>query len=175
MNDTNTLLIRKGDEGEVVNTFTEWGIVCAKVPFKAGGTTKKLPSREWNDEHGADTYIPQRMYMEAYDAEFEFAYKGEELVMNIMNLSQAFTQIDAFKKWLTGNDGQPGEETGASLTIYSPYSTIGRKNCYLVSISNEDPCVIAKGRGTNLYNENVVTFKATFRVTDPVTNVTLSE
>ena len=92
-----------------------------------------------------------------------------------MNLSMALTQIDAFKKWLTGNDGQSDEGTGASLAIYSPFSTIGRKDCYLVSISDEEPCVIAKGRGTNIYNENVVTFKATFKVTDPVTNVTLTE
>lgn len=173
MDDINALLIRKGDDGEVVNTFTEWGIVCAKVPFDLGGTTKELPTRSWNDEHGEDVYIPSRLCMEAYDTEFEFAYKGEELVMNIMNLSQAFTQIDAFRKWLTGNDGQPGEGTGASLVIYSPFSTIGRK-CYLKKFSDEDPCVIAKGRGTNLYNENVVTFKATFRVTDPMTNEVLS-
>lgn len=175
MNDTNTLLIRKGDDGEVVNTYTEWGIVCAKVPFKAGGTTKKLATRDWADEDGTDTFIPTRLCMESYDAEFEFAYKGEELATNIMNLSMALTQIDAFKKWLTGNDGQSDEGTGADLTIYSPFSTIGRKGCYLVSISDEEPCVIAKGRGTDIYNENVVTFKATFKVTDPVTNVTLTE
>ena len=177
MNKTNTLLIRKGDDGAVKNTFTQWGICCAKVPFKAGGETKDVPSRNFPDEDGEYSFIPKSLKMKAYNAEFEFVYSGEELAQNIMNLSHALTQIEAFKAWLTGNDDPTNypDGTGAELTIYSPYSNIGRKGCYLVSFSDEEPCVIAKGRGSTLYNENVVTFKGTFRVTDPVTQVTLSE
>ena len=41
-----TLLFQKGET--VVNSFTQWGIVCCKVPFKAGGKTKELPKQDWH-------------------------------------------------------------------------------------------------------------------------------
>lgn len=166
------LLFKRGESGEVVNSFLRWGIVCCKVPFKAGCKTKSLATRNWSDEDGEDAYVPSQLRYESYDAEFEFAYKGEELASNVMNLGLALTQIELFKTWLSGKDG---DVYGASLSIYSPYSCIGRQGCYLLSISDEAPCVIPKQHGSNLYHENVVTFKATFRVTDPVNNVILAE
>lgn len=166
MEERYTLLLQK-EGGNVVNSFTQWGIVCAKVPFKAGWKTKDLPKRDWKDENGEDVYIPAKIPVEAYDAEFEMAYKGQELSSNPFNLHLALAQIDAFKKWLTGNDTEEG--SGAMLSIYSPYSTIGRQKCYLLEIGSEEPHVQVKQEGNNLYNENVVTFKVKFRVTDPVT------
>lgn len=164
MEDRHTLYIKKGST--VVDTFSEWGIVCCAVPFKAGGRTKTLAKRDWYDEHGEDTYIPAKLFMEAYDAEFEFAYKGKELASNPFNLGLAFQCIDSFKQWLSGNDSVSG--TGAELSIYSPFSLIGKTGCYLLEISDEDPCVQTAYEDGNLYNENVVTFKAKFRVTEPM-------
>ena len=166
------LYIKKGD-APAVNTFTEWRIACCKVPFRTGGDVKDLPNRNWPDEHGDDTYMPARLMFQGYDAEFEMAYQGEELSTNPFNLSLAFAQMDAFKKWLTGNDTDGG--SGTTLMIYSPYSAIGRQECYLKKISDEDPCVQTKSMGGGLYHENVVTFKVTFRVCDPMTNVTLAD
>ena len=169
--DSRYALLFKKDNGNVVNSFSQWGIVCCKVPFKAGGKTKELAKREWYDEQGGDTYIPQKLMFEAYDAEFEMAYQGQELSSNPFNLSLAFRKIDAFKRWLSGNDTQQG--SGAELKIYSPYSSIGRQGCYLIEISSEDPHVQLKQENGNTYRENVVTFKVRFRVTDPMTNITL--
>lgn len=104
---------------------------------------------------------------EAYDAEFEMAYAGQELATNPFDLDLALTQIETFKKWLTGNNTENG--SGSELKIYSPYTTIGRQGCYLLEISNEEPHVQLKQEGSNLYHENIVTFKVKFRVTDPVT------
>ncbi len=170
MNDIHKLLIRKAS-GAVVDSFAQWGIVCQKVPFKAGGKTKELAKRVWYDEHGDDAYIPQKLTFEGYDAEFEMAYKGQELATNPYNLSLAFAQIDAFKKWLSGNDTADG--SSAELDIYSPYSTIGR-HCYLLEISDEEPALQEKEEAGNVYHENIVTFKVKFRVTDPMTNIVLS-
>ena len=172
MEDRYCLLFQKG-EGTVVNSFTQWGIVCCNVPFNAGGKTKQLASRSWHDEHGDDAYIPAAVKFEATDVEFEFAYKGQELASNPFNLSLAASQIDAFKLWLSGNDTSAG--SGAEMKIYSPFSAIGRQGCYLLEISNEEPKLQLKQERGNLYNENIVTFKAKFRITDPVTNIVLNE
>lgn len=171
MKDIYKLLFQKGS-GNVLDSYTQWGIVCCKVPFVAGGETKEVASRDWHDEHGEDAYIPQKLMFKAYDAEFEMAYKGQELASNPFDLDLAMTNISAFKKWLSGNDTQAG--SGAELKIYSPYSTIGRQGCYLVSISDEDPVVHTKAEGGNVYHENVVTFKVKFRVTDPMTDIVLT-
>lgn len=163
-----TLKFKKAGTSTVVDSYSQWGIVCCQVPFKAGRKTKQLASRNWHDEDGEDAYIPSSIMTEAYDAEFEMAYHGEELASNGFNLSKCFQAIDSFGKWLCGNDGN-----GASLSIYSPFSTIGRQGCYLLEIGSEEPFVMLKQTGRNLYNENVVTFKVKFRVTDPTTNITL--
>lgn len=172
MKDIYKLLFQKGS-GTVVDSYAQWGIVCCKVPFSAGCETKEVASRDWHDEHGEDAYIPQKLMFKAYDAEFEMAYKGQELATNPFDLDLAFTKISAFKKWLSGNDNSSG--TGAELKIYSPYATIGRQGCYLLSISDEDPVVHTKAEGSNVYHENVVTFKVKFRVTDPMTDIVLDE
>ena len=172
MNNRNTLLFQKGS-GSVVNSFTQWGIVCCKVPFKAGGKTKEPAKRDWHDEHGEDAYLPSKLMFEPYDAEFEMAYMGKELATNPFNLSLAMTKIEAFKKWLSGNNTTDG--SGSELKIYSPYAAIGRQKCYLSEISNEDARVVTRQEGGSIYNENVVTFKVKFRVCDPMTDITLSE
>lgn len=172
MKDRHILFFQKGN-GEVVNSFTRWGIVCCRVPFKAGGKTKELEKIALSDEHGEIVPFVPYLTFEAYDAEFEMAYKGEELSTNPFNLSLAFNKINEFKRWLSGNDTEQG--SGTELKIYSPYSAIGRQKCYLSAISDEAPFLHLKSQSGNLYNENVVTFKVTFRVTDPMTDIVLSE
>lgn len=171
MNGIYTLKFKK-DGGSVVDSFTQWGIVCAKVPFKAGGKVKELSKRTWYDEQGDDVYIPSKLMFEAYDVEFELAYMGKEMSANPFNLSLAFNKVNAFKKWLSGNDTQNG--SGAELSIYSPYSTIGRQGCFLLEISDESPEVHTRQEKGNIYCENILTFKVKFRVTDPMTNITLT-
>lgn len=162
-----TLLFKKGN-GSTVNSYSQWNIVCCDVPFKIGTKTKELPKRIWFDEHGDDAYIPSNLMMEGYDAEFEMA-----CVVNsqTFNLSGALGKIKSFRNWLTGNDSSSG--TGAEMKIYSPYSTIGRQGCYLLEFSNENPHLQLKQQGNNVYNENVLLFKVKFRVTDPMTDITL--
>lgn len=166
-----TLLFQKGTDS-VVNSYTQWGIVCAQVPFKVAGKTKDVAKREWPDEHGEDSFIPDKLMFEAYDVEFELAYQGQELSSNPFDLSLAVAAISSFKKWLSGNDTSEG--SGAELSIYSPYSTIGRQGIYLLEFSDEDPHLQLKQEGGNVYNENVLTFKVKFRVTDPMTDITLA-
>lgn len=170
--DSRYALLFQKTGGNVINSFSTWGIVCSKVPFKVGGETKNLEVNDWYDEQGEDPYIPPKLMLKAYDVEFELAYKGQELAINPFNLSLAFNQIEAFKKWLTGNDTLAG--SGAELKIYSPYSSIGRQRCYLKGLSDENPHLQLKQEKGNLYHENVLTFKVVFRVCDPITSIILS-
>ncbi len=137
---------------------------------------KDWPKYDWKDEHGSYVDVPSKVCFEGYEAEFELAYKGRELASNPFNLSLAFTQISAFKKWLSGNDDLTNHPngTGDELQIYSPYPSIGRQGCHLLEISDEEPCVQTVGEAGNLYHENVVTFKVKFWVNDPMTDITLS-
>lgn len=161
-------MLKKGDSA-TVNTFTKWGIACCKNPFKTGGKSKELAKRNWHDEHGEDVYMPKKLMMEAYDVEFEL---GCIVNSDGFNLSKAFEKITSFKNWLTGNDTEEG--SGAELKIYSPFTGIGRQGCYLLEVDDEDPHLQLKQTAGNIYNENVLTFKVKFRITDPVTDITLS-
>lgn len=155
-NTNNTLLLRKRNGstvGNVVSTLAEWNIACRACPFKDDGESKEIYTNNWKDEHGEEAYIPSVVYSEAYDLEVSFAYKGA--------VGSAYPALKSFRDYLRGNDGD-----GAELEIYSPYTGIGRKKCYLKSFPEKD-----------FFQSNVdegLEFTVTFRVTDPVTDVTLS-
>ena len=148
------LMQKQGIGAAVKDSLADFGIVCTEVPFMPFSETKELPSRDWPDEDGEDTYIPAELPAAAYDLELGLCYKG--------SLSTCHTKIKAFIDYLTGKDGN-----GSELTIYLPYTGIGRKGCYLKSVGNIE---FAKS-GT----DEVLTFTATFRVTDPVTDVQLTK
>ena len=169
MEEIHTLYIQRGSV--LKSTFAEWGIVCTAPSFVTGDSVKDLPSRSWPDEHGDDTYMPQQLRFEAFDADFEFAYKGEELASNPFDVHLCMSRVEAFKRWLAGNNN---DGAGTSLSIYSPYTRTGRRGCYLKKFSDKAPLVQLKGVSGNTWNENVVTFKVTFRVTDPMTEMTFN-
>lgn len=165
----NTLLIRKTGEDNVYSSLGGWNIACTEVPFEVGGEPKDLYKNDWKDEHGEDTYIPNTLVLKAYDMRVKFAYKG--------GVSSAYGVITAFRNFLIGMAGtkeyEGGVETeelvdgGASLDIYFPYTGIGRQKCYLKQFADTD--------FTKSNLDDVLEFSAVFRVTDPVTEITLNE
>lgn len=142
------------DDALVVDTFGNWGIVCKDFPFKLYGEAKELPSNDWKDGHGDDEYVPDELKIASYEIEVEFAYKG---AMNAAN-----TKIRGFLDYLTGKGG-----TGAELMVYDTYTKIGRQNVRFVSV--EDDVFWRQEDGGD-----VVVFVVTFKVNDPVTDITLS-
>lgn len=137
-----------------VDTYDRWGIVCKEFPFKLYGEAKELPSYDWKDMDGEDEYIPDTLPIAAYELEVEFVYKGE---MNTAN-----TNIKGFLDYLTGRDG-----TGAELMVYDTYTRIGRQGVRFVSV--EDDITWRQEEGGD-----VVVFVVTFKVNDPVTDITLA-
>lgn len=139
----------------VVDTLDNWGIVCKEFPFKLYGEAKELPSHDWKDEDGDDEYIPSELPIASYEVEVEFAYKG---VMDSANAN-----IKGFLDYLTGRDG-----SGAELMVYDTYTKIGRQNVRFVSVG--DDVFYRQEEGGD-----VVVFSVTFKVNDPVTDITLSK
>jgi hypothetical protein len=143
--------------GSVIDTQAAFHVACQEFPFKMMPETKELPKREWYDEHGDDVYVPtDGLKMKAYDLEVTFLYVGNRANMG--------SDLKGFIKFIYGrnNGGAP------MLAIYDEFTGIGKRGCYVTGVNND------------LYvyddaNEHVVSkFKVKFRVTDPVTDITLS-
>lgn len=139
----------------VVDTLDNLGIVCKEFPFKLFGEAKELPSHDWKDEDGDDEYIPSKLPIASYEMEVEFAYKG---VMDSANAN-----IKGFLDYLTGRDG-----SGVELMVYDTYTKIGRQHVRFASVS--DDVFHRQEEGGD-----VVVFSVTFKVNDPVTEITLSK
>lgn len=143
--------------GSVVNTYTEFGVVCQEIPFKHLPESKDLAKRDWYDEHGEDAYVPvDGLKFKAYDVEATFLYVGTELRMS--------GDLKNFIAFIYGKN------SGGSpiLRIYDEYTQTGRRGVYVQSHSND----------LFFFNdvsiEAIAKFKVKFRVTDPVTNISLN-
>lgn len=143
------------NDAPVVDTFDNWGIVCKDFPFKLYGEAKELSSHDWNDEDGDDEYIPSELKIASYELDVEFVYKGA--------MDTANSNIEAFLDYLTGRGG-----TGAELQVYDTYTKIGRQGVRYVSV--DDDIFWRQEEGGD-----VVVFVVTFKVNDPMTDITLSK
>lgn len=148
------LFKKMADDASVVDTLDNWGIVCKDFPFKLYGEAKELPSRDWKDEDGDDEYIPSELPIASYEIDVEFVYKGD---MNTAN-----TNIKGFLDYLTGRGG-----TGAELMVYDTYTKIGRQRVRYVNVDEDI-------YWRQEYGGDVVVFVVTFKVNDPVTEITLA-
>ena len=158
------ILIRKkknnGTTTAVVNTETAFGMVASEIPFHFAGDVKEPYKNDWHDEDGVETYLSDEgLFFNAYDMEVTFLYKGQQ---------NSFSgNLRDFLDFLSGKDGD-----GARLTIYDTYNNVGRNDVYFKSIS---PDVFVKQNVSNNANgQEIASFKVTFNVGDPVTDVVLT-
>lgn len=146
-----SILFQKTVEGaKVKDLLTEWNMVCTDFPFELYPETKDLPKRDWIDEDGEDTFIPDVLPLKAYDLEAGICYKGE--------MCTAYDKLTSFLNYLIGEDGN-----GATLKVHNLYAGIGRQGLYFLGASDYDFHSTKDG--------DVVTFKVKFRVTDPKTQI----
>ena len=96
------------------------------------------------------------MKFKAYDLEVKFLYVGTQ--------AQMPTDLRNFISFIYGRntDGSP------LLAIYDEYTKTGRRGAYVLNVDNE---LIAYD-DKNL--EVIGQFKVKFRITDPVTDITLT-
>lgn len=151
MSNYKPFLIQKLADKSPVRDSKDWGIWIKSVPFKIFPDMKEIPSRDWLDEHGDEEYIPTQPYYKAYEMECEFVYIGA--------YESANAQIRSFLTYLAEN---------GMFKLYDTYSKIGRTNVRYMSYSND---ALYRKEG----NEDIVLFKVTLKINDPITEITLSK
>lgn len=149
-----TLLMQKTKAGSnVKSSLTDFGFAVRDIPWP-DEEVQEVATRMWPGEHGEDAYIPPGgLKLQTYEVEIEFCYKGA--------VDTANTKYNALRDYLMGISGD-----GAELRIYDPYWRRGRTKVYLKKISDRDP--------HRSDADDVLTLKATFRVTDPKNEITLN-
>ena len=134
-----------------------WGkIYTNSIPFVMFSDTKDLYSNDWHDEHGLEEYADETngLMRKHYDMDVKWIYKGSR--------DSANTNIKGFLDYLSGADG-----LGVWFRLYCDWTKIGRRHVRLVKVDNDAEFVRKD-------NYDIVVFKTTLRVCDPVTEVTLS-
>lgn len=145
------------DPYPVCESVSTWGIFCKTIPFKLFDKVKDPAKRSWHDEHGDDEYIPSTgLFLEAYTMKVELACKkGSDSMASVDNVR---TNIGNFLTYL--------RQSGL-LKLYSSHTRIGRQNVRLESVSDN-------GKWVNEDDAEFLIFEVTFKVNDPVTDITLS-
>lgn len=152
----NFFLQRMGGNYPVCESVNTWGVWCKDIPFKIFDKAKAPAKRSWYDEHGDDEFIStDGLYMEAYTIKVEFGCK--KVSNSMASVNDVRNKVGTFLKYL--------QESGM-MKMYSSYTRIGRQNVRLDSISDN-----AKWK-TEEEGEFLI-FDVTFKVNDPVTDITL--
>lgn len=137
---------------DIASAFDVW---CQELPFAVGYEVKEPVVRDWRDEDGEDSYTEEGQFVQAYDMTVKWAAKGPS--------GSVKAKIAKFLSYLSGRDG-----SGVKLSMYSMWTGIGRQHIRLKKVGDTahlDRCG----------NFEVVTIETTFRVEDPMTEITLTE
>ena len=141
----------------VRESVATWGIFCKDIPFKLLDKVKAPSKHTWYDEHGDDEYIPSTgLFLEAYTMKVEFACKkGSDSKSSV---SDVRTNVGNFLNYL--------RESGM-MKLYSSHTRIGRQEVRIDSVGDNAKWICDD-------NMEFLIFEVTFKVNDPITNVTLS-
>ena len=146
------ILMRKAG-GEVKDSLSDFGMATGDIPWPADVTAKDPGVVDCPGQSGESSYFPDHAAIEAYDLEIEFKCRAYA--------TRLYDLYSAFRDYLFGL----GEEEGTEMEIYSPWQGIGRR------------CVRAVSMGDVEFRRDnageYASFKVTFRVCDPVTDIRL--
>lgn len=152
----NFFLQRMGGDYSVCESVATWGIWCKTIPFKIMDKVKDPAKRTWYDEHGDDEYISSDgLFLEAYTMKVEFGCK--KVNSSKASVADVRQKVGTFLEYL---------RTAGMMKLYSSYTRIGRQEVRLESVSDNAKWVSDE-------NGEFLIFEVTFKVNDPVTDVTL--
>lgn len=142
-------------KGAVVDILDTYNIGCIDFPFESAPKTKDVPQRDWHDQHGKDVFIEGGVFLDDYDIEAEFCYKG--------TVDKIGSDLKGFLDFIRGyNDGA----AGARLSVYDEHVGFGRKDIYVDEV---DPQMYKADASDP---DALFDFKVKFHVNDPKTEVT---
>lgn len=146
-------LIQKLTENAPILSSKEWGVWVKHIPFKVFPDLKEIPSRPYPDEHGDYEFVPSKPFYKSYEIDCKFVFIG--------NSGTANEQIKSFLKYLA---------EGGMFKFYDTYSKIGRTNVRYVK-TDDDPEILFRREG----EKDIVQFKVTLKINDPITEILLTQ
>lgn len=156
MGEKSTLLFRNTKHEEVFDSLADFGFATQEIEFPAKTVVKELATRNVPGEDGERVSYPDRAYLEPYDLDVEFVYKGEEEHY----YTTSFTTIRDILLGRVYGDG-------CELEIYSPWHRIGRRGVHVKEI---EPTKFRRMDG-----EVMLGIKVKFHVSDPDKDILLSK
>lgn len=142
-------------KGSVIDTLADYNIGCMEFPFERAPKIKKVAERDWHDEHGKDVFLEKGLFLDDYEIDAEFCYKGTQKTI--------VSDMVGFLNFIRGyNDGA----TGARLTVYDEHVGFGRKDVYVEEV---DPQMYKADPSDP---DALFGFKVKFHVNDPKTEIT---
>jgi len=148
----------------VMDSVENFHVWCKDIPFQVYGKVKEPAKRAWYDEHGDDEYISgSGLFMEAYTMTVELGCRAKDTVEQNVVTSTAKENVKGYVKTFLDY-----LRTAGMMKIYSAHTLIGRQNVRLESVS--DKATWQQGEDGYWF----LIFEVTFKVNDPVTDVTLS-
>lgn len=160
---------KQKDGASTFDSVKKWNLYCVEFPFKLFGDIKQLPSNQFPDEDGADEYIPDVLPVEAYEVEATFGCKGKK--------EEVHGHIKDFILYLKGMDKENAGKSsyGCEVQIYDTYTGIGRQGCRLVKIGDTGYFQEIVRDDSGVADHVLLTFKLTFKVNDPTTDIKLTD
>lgn len=126
MNEPYSILFQKMKSGAPIKDLLDnFGMVCTDFPLPSPGDVKDLPKRDWADEDGEDTFVPDTLPIKAYDIKISICYEGTK--------GTAMDKLEMLLDYLTGADNY-----GSRLKIYNAKTHTGRQDVYLTKISDTE-------------------------------------
>lgn len=145
-----TVLFKKEKTDSILMDLVEdFDMALIEYSIILSGGSKDLYVNDWKDQDGEEVFIPERLYLKAYDISMTFGIKG--------TVNDYLPKWIKFDNYLTGKDG-----SGAEFTIFSPWYNIGRQHCYAKDYKAKES---NREIGGNLFH----TFERPVRITDPAT------
>ena len=141
-------LLQKLTAGAPVVDSLDYNIWAKSIPFRPMPDLKEPFIRDNPDRNGNEVYYPPNPVYKAYDMTCEFVYMGSE--------DSATPMIRLFIRYLVEN---------GMFKFYDEWMKIGRTNVNYKSFGDD-------GKFTNV-GKNIVVFKMTFTVNDPITDIVL--
>jgi len=145
-----TIMFQKEKIGaSVKDLVANFDMVCLSFPLQLNLEAKDVVSDDWPEEDGEDWFEPTVLPLKAYDVDVDIGYSGDNWG----------SKIQAFLDYLTGHD----TDGGVMMKMYDVHTGIGRRGVRFVSY---EPNLSG-------YDGKLMTFTVRFRVTDPMTKVTV--